>query len=435
MKLSIVEGGLTVLYGTWTSGAVLAGYLLALGASPSQLAMAASIPMLAQVISPFAAWVLSIYPNPRGLCTWAAFVGRSVFIIPAILPFFIPYGETPSEAAINYVLLLIAVSSLFNAAIGAVWVTWMGAVVPPKERGHYFGKRNGIHALIGLVASLIGGVLLDKVFTPLNHTIIFIFATASAYFATRLFKIHWQPASLGRQMKLVDTFTVPLRDANFRRFLVFSLYWQFAVFTGAVFVFPFFISHLDLTYTQIAIYQAIAAITTLVLGPIWGRLADKVGNKAVLTVSMSIAAVILPGCWLIARPGDPTMAWISGFVDGLAWSAINAAIFNLALSTAEPGQRSAYIGMHMMAVGIAGFIGGALAGPVLEAIKSYDLHIWGYHWSGYHWIFTISIILRIGALFLLRRVTESQSWRTRDLLRLMVSRQAQMWKGAGFFWR
>jgi MFS family permease len=212
--------------------------------------------------------------------------------------------------------------------------------------------------------------------------------------------------------------------------LAFAVYWQFAVFTGAVFVYPYFISHLELSYTQIAIYQAIAAITTLVCGPLWGRVADMAGNRSVLSIATFTAGTAMIGCWLLATPGHPEMVWLSGVFDGFAWSAINAAVINLALATAEPSQRTAYIGMYSLATGIAGFMGGMLAGPLLEFFTLLQFTLFGFHWSEFHWLFLISGILRSTAFLFVKRVRESRSWSTRVLLRHLVGM-----KSSGFGWR
>ena len=52
MRLSLIEGGLVQVFLNWTSGSVIIGYLLSLGASPTHIALVGSVPFLAQVASP-----------------------------------------------------------------------------------------------------------------------------------------------------------------------------------------------------------------------------------------------------------------------------------------------------------------------------------------------------------------------------------------------
>ncbi|MBI1290455.1 MFS transporter [bacterium] len=432
MRLSIWEGSATVFYLNWTTGAVLVGYLLYLGATPVQLAMASSIPALAQAISPIAAWIYSHYPSPRKLVTVGGVLARCIWILPALLPFFITAtaAEPTEGSAASLVLWLIAFSSIFGAAIGTIWTSWMGSVVPSERRGRYFGLRNGIHAVVGLCANLLAGVILDALARPYNYQALFFGAFVAACIALSTFPRHYEPVLPRQPRNLRDTFIVPLRDRNFRRFLGFAFYWQFAVFIGSVFVYPYLIGHLKLTYTQIAIYQAIAAVTTLVCGPIWGRIADMAGNRSILSVTTVLAGYVMIGCWMLASPGNPEMVYISGFVDGLAWSAINAAIFNLALATAEPVNRISYIGAYSMVTGIAGFLGGTLAGPILELAAKFEFTVSGFQWSAFHWLFLISATLRSCAFLFVKGVRETRSWSTRTLLRHLVGM-----KSSGFGWR
>lgn len=432
MRLSIWEGAFTMLFLNWTTGPVLAGYLLYFGASPQQIAMAASIPALAQIISPLAAWIYSYFPRPRLLVTVGAGIARGMWISPIFLPLILSNADAgvANPTAVNWVLGLVGLSSIIGAGLGTLWTSWMGAVVPTERRGRYFGLRNGILAVVGLTGNLAAGMILDQVAQPTNYKLVFFLGFVFAMIACATFPFHYEPHSQPRPMRLRDTIAVPLRDRNFRRFLGFAMYWNFAVFTGSVFVYPYFIHHLQLTYTQIAIYQAIAAITTLVCAPLWGRVADKAGNRAVLSVNTFLAGSLMVWCWIFATPGNPTMVWISGVIDGIAWSAIGASIFNLALTTAEPSNRTSYIAVYSMTTGLVAFVGGSLGGLLMLLYEHIEFTVGDFRWSAYHWLFLTTSILRSSAFLLVKGVRETHSWGTRHLLRHLIGM-----KTSGFGWR
>src|SRR5690606_41436865 len=81
--------------------------------------------------------------------------------------------------------------------------------------------------------------------------------------------------------------------------------------------------------------------------------------------------------------------------------------------------------------GVAGFVGGALSGPLLGWFSSWEAPRFAPDWSGYHTLFAVSAVGRVLAWVLLRPVQEAHAWRTRDLLR--SARTA--WKGMGLPWR
>jgi len=51
MRLSILEGSFAMFFINWTSGSVLTGYALHLGATPTALGLIASVPLLGQAIT------------------------------------------------------------------------------------------------------------------------------------------------------------------------------------------------------------------------------------------------------------------------------------------------------------------------------------------------------------------------------------------------
>lgn len=426
MWVSLYEGALTTVYLNWTSGAVLTGYMLYLGATSMQLAMVASIPLLAQISSPFAAWLQMRVPHPKALTVILATLGRALWLLPVLIPLMRLDGVNIPLL----ILLMVSFSSVFQSSAGTIWTVWMGDIIPEKVRGRYFGIRNGILAIVGLCASLSVGLFLDKFAAPFSYQVVIFTALLFAGGGIYLYSHQHEPRKHHMKLELGQIFGTPLRDRNFRRFIQYVTFWQFSVLIAAVFIYPYFISHLKLGFTQIAIYQAIAAVTTLVFSSRWGALADRFGNKAVLMVSTLFASALLPLCWLLAVPGDPTMIYISGFIDGLGWSAINPAIFNLSLASAPKDTRVAYIGTLTLFTGIAGFLGGLIAAPMLDMFRHAEFVISGITWSAYHWVFLVSAILRTAAILLIRPIKETHSWRARDLIRAALANRL-----VGFFWR
>ncbi|CAN5250928.1 MFS transporter [soil metagenome] len=433
LRISIYEGCATQIYLNWTTNAVLAGFLTYMGATPSQLAMASGIPQLAQCVAPLAAWLQARYPHRRAICTSAGFLSRTVWIIPAIAPMLVGPKEAADllwDHAAAYLLGVIAFSSVFASIVTPVWTAWMGDVVPQNRRGRYFGLRSGILAVAGMAANICAGMALDEIARPWNYQVFLIGAVIFAGVGLNLYRKQYEPRPHVHRTSLLESIRIPLRDHNFRRFLMFSTYWQASVMIGAVFVFPYFITTWKLTYTQIGIYQAVYAIMTLLFGPLWGKIADHAGNRAVLSITTLIAGSLLPMTWILGTPGDPTMLWVSAVVDAFAWSAINPAVFNLSLATAPPKQRMSYLGVLAACTGIAGFAGASIAGPLLEFCKDYEFSVSGWHWTGYQWIFLISACFRSCAFFFVLPVQEAKAWRTRDLLRALMP-----WNISGFPWK
>lgn len=426
-RLSFFEGGLTQVFLTWTSGSILTGYMLYLGAGPSILAATASLPMLVQVILPVAVWLALSMGSRRRFMIVTATVGRGLWAGALVVPLL----PIPSDAKPLVMLAILFLSSLFQTMVGPAWVSLMSDVVPEVERGRYFGLRNGTMGVVGTAAALLASLYLDHAPHPLGFQIVFGIGLVFALAGIRLYRKHAEPELVPRSVSLAQVVRIPLADAGFRRFMLFTVYWNAAVMVAAPFVIPYFFEHLGLTFTQLAIWSSLSAVTTLVSAPLWGRIADRIGHKHVLALTTFFAGTVNPACWILAVPGDLTFVWISGLMDALSWGGIHTAMFNLSIGAAPSRDRMAYLAVLGVAAGLAGFLAATLAGPLLTVLLPHDAWLGSFHWTGYHWLFLISALLRMVAWIGLRHVPEQRAWTTRDLRQFLWNRYVlrMPWKG------
>ncbi len=427
MRLSLAEGGLVQVFLNWTSGSVLVGYLLSLGAAPWHIALVGSVPFLAQVASPLGAFAAEVLGRRRGLSAAIATASRLLWLAAVFVPQAVPPALAPSV-----LVAVVFLAGCFQAANGTVWTAWMGDVVPEDRRGRYFGLRTGVLGVVGMLANLAAGAFLDAVRAPLSFQVVIVVGVACALVGVLLLLLHHDPPTEKAEVRLGELLGRPFREPNFRRFMRFAVYWQFMVMLGAPFVLPYFLDELGMTFTQVATWSSIAALTSLGSTVLWGRVADASGNKAVLAIGTFLAGAMLPANWILAGlTGDLRFIWVSAFFDAIAWGAITPAIFNLALVSAPRAGRVSFVAAFSLVTGVSGFVGGALSGPLLGWFSGWgDLGV-APGWSGYHTLFAVSAVGRVFAWVLLRPVTEARAWRTRDLLR--SARTA--WKGVGLPWR
>jgi MFS family permease len=245
----------------------------------------------------------------------------------------------------------------------------------------------------------------------------FIVAVVFAVIGIFFYTLHYEPKTVHRRVSLFQMMAQPLRDPNFRRFMLFAVYWNASVMLASPFVIPYFFEHLHMTFTQIAIWSAISSIFALFISPLWGKVADRVGHKTVLVITTFLAGSIHPLCWMLATPGHLFFIWVSGVVDAIAWGGANPAMFNLGVASTRKEDRMAYLAVLGTVTGLVGCLSGMLSAPMLKTLLPHQHTIWGFEWTGYHSLFAISALFRMQAWRLLTNVHEAHAWRARDVFR------------------
>ncbi len=422
LLLSLIEGSFTQVFLVWTSGSVLAGLMLHFGATPRQLAAVVSIPLLMQMLNPVSSWLVASISSRKQFMIISGFLGRMIWLVPVLLPL---TGVDPARLPMA-MFGVVCFSAFFQSGLGPAWASLMADVVPDSSRGRYFGFRNGLMGIVGTVSGLAAGWFLDHMTAPASFQMVLLVAVVFAMIGIRLYSFHYEPRLPKPESSLLRTVLDPFHDANFRRFLWFSVYWNASVMLAAPFVIPYFLTVLGMSFTQLAIWSAIASVATLVIGSWWGRIADRVGHKQVLKVTTFIAGTAHPACWMLATPGNLSFIWISGVMDALSWGGINAAMFNLSVVTAPRQKRMMYLAVIGVVSGITGFCAGIFSGWLLEFLLRHEGHVGSFHWTGYHSLFAISAFFRMQAWWLLGPVQEARSVPAREILRWLWLRTCSL---------
>ena len=87
----------------------------------------------------------------------------------------------------------------------------------------------------------------------------------------------------------------PLRDGNFLRLTRFLVIWNFALNM----VVPFFAVHmltrLEFSLTTVIGFAILSQVASVLFIRVWGAMADRVGSKAVLSLSASLYLLVILG--------------------------------------------------------------------------------------------------------------------------------------------
>lgn len=384
LKLSIWEGVLAILFLNWSTGVIVTGYALALGASPQALALLGALPFLAQLLTPLA---LSLRGSRKALAVRLNFLARMLFL-PAALAALLPEG-----LRVPTLLLFAGLSQLLAAPVGVLWLSWMADLVAEERRGRYFGFRNALLGLVGTLGNLMGGMVADRLPPPLGYQAVLLLGVGAGLLSVLLLRLQSEPSE-SPAPPARKALGIAWQDLAYRRYLGLVFLWYGAVMVGGPYVIPYFVQVGGLSMTEVGLWTVISASSGLLFGPMWGRMADREGHKAVLFRTGMVAA-LMPLLWLSGSRAFPWPIWLSAIADALAWSGLGTALANAALAHAPKEARNGYLVLFWLALGLGGLLGSLLAGSAASL---------GLGPSPYHFPILLSLGLRLGVALRLRRL-------------------------------
>jgi predicted MFS family arabinose efflux permease len=211
-----------------------------------------------------------------------------------------------------------------------------------------------------------------------------------------------------------------LKEGNFKKFLIFALIWSFSVYFASPFFTLYFLRELHFSYGFVATLGMISAFADLTGIRLWGRISDKVKNKAVIQLS-SWVATFLPLAWALVRPGDIVMPILLHLIGGGFWAGINLCTNNLLLRISPQRNRSLYLSVYNIAGGIGAATGPIAAGLVLISVREVTVPWVPWEILPLHIIFLISTVFRIMSRLLLNSVKEPGEMPAGQLVRILRS--------------
>jgi len=438
LRMSVWEGGFSTVWGALTGGAFLTGFALSLHANSFAIGLLTAIPTFAGLVQ-----VLSSYSGERlktrkPLAGGSALIGRMLFLPILLLPIFIHVG-----AIIPFLFLFTASYVLLNISVPA-WTSWMTDLVPADYRGRYFGRRNMILGVVGMVISLPAAWFLDYTtkqhhWANLGFGTLFGVAVVAALAAYACIQRQPEPPKTQAGTAQDDAgvaaavayFKAPFADPNFRRLMIFNTLFG----TGQFFAAPFFtvyaIQVLKLNYVWLTIYATLTSISTLASMPLWGYLGDKFGNKPLLAIGVW-GVFTLPIAWMWTSPQHGALTALLlveiNLIGGMFWAGVALTQFNLLIGFSPTGKTSIYVATMASVTGLAGGLAPMLGGVTMNALQNWHADAIGLHLANYHVTFLISALLRVAALPFLASVVDARAIETRAVLKQLGQARPRSWK-------
>jgi MFS family permease len=316
---------------------------------------------------------------------------------------------------------IIAVLLVHNSLIhlgDPLWFSWMSDLVPEQGFSENWGRRQRFITVGGIVAQ-VGiafwfGYYEDHGQVIPGFIILGLFGIVLGIIDIFLFSLvpeppHQREDSLPLRQALAE----PFRSREYRPFLVYQIYWQFAVMLAAPFFHVYLIKQLGYSGRTVQLMLVMHGVGMALGSRLWGRVCDSHGFRPVLqfvTICKFIVPltyVILPPVTAIAIPLFTIMFVFDGFLN----AAGGLATKGFALRCTPRRNRAMYVAAAaFVSLGLAGGLAALLAGSVIEPItRLASCHVGPYTFGGYHLVFAMSCLLRLGGFALVSRLHEPDS--------------------------
>lgn len=382
----------------------LSAFALFLKASAQEVAWLASVPPLigswAQLLS---AWLARRGVHRKRLIVGGALAQALLWIPIALLPLGLEHH------AVGALIVCVVAYHAAGNLIAPQWNSLMGDLVPERRRGRYFARRTRYATVASTLALAGAGVLLHWL-DGVGHTLagyvaLFGIAVAARLVSASYLARMYDPgeAHAGHGPGFISDLGVRVRALLGSDFLRFSL--SIAAMQGAVAIAaPMFAVHmlrdLQFSYLQFMANTASSVLVQIIMLNAWGRIADRLGNRAVF-VTTGWVIPLVPLLWIL-HDGFWYLCAVQ-MLSGLCWAGFSLSSANF-LYDLRPGRPLAsYLALHAVlgatAVFAGAMLGGALAEHLPQALALGPLSVhWAYPLYG---VMAVSALARVAAMGLL----------------------------------
>ncbi|MBS0204649.1 MAG: MFS transporter [Planctomycetes bacterium] len=415
----IIAGCLAAAYTQLTTSPATIRYARSIGATEFHIGILGAFPTLMLFMQFVSGVVVNHLHFRRRLWFWTAMAHRLLLLPTALGPFLIPGMSTQF-----WVLMLLATTALNQALLhfsSPLWLSWMGDYLPHQGLNQYWGSRQfwmQITAASSLAAAAFL-VLKSGLDIEAGYAVLICLGTLCGVIDLLLFyRIAEPPVTRAPSPRLRQVLGAPFRNKDFRRYIRFMCYWNFAAMAGAPFISLYLMEVVGMDLFRVLLLWTISWVGGAMFSRTLGRWADHYGSRPVLVVCVASKSANMLA--LLFVPHNPVLAfWILApifMLDAAQNAGILIANNGFMIKHSPSENRTMYIAATQAVAGIVGGVTSIAAGWVMTQLAGRMLQIGSWTMGHFQMMFAASILLRWLALILVQTVREPKSHRTMTLV-------------------
>jgi MFS family permease len=387
LRLILYDALASEAMGTLTTGVFLVGFAVALGAGNFAIGVLAAVPFCAQLLQIPAVLMVERWRARRDICVFSTVVGRTFLLGAAAAPFI------GGSFAMLTLIVSLAIYQAMAAIAGCAWNSWMRDLVPSTQFGRFFGRRTAATTTLSVAMAFVGGALIDAwtryvpAHAVFGYSLLFLLSATIGYVGVYLLRItpDRPMVPVEKTMPPLVLLFAPLREANFRRLIIFLSSWNFAANLAAPFFTVYMLKSLGYSMTTILALTIASQLSNLAALGLWGVLIDRFSNKAVLEITVPLFLVCTLAWTMTGIPWiEPMTLYLLVVIHmlmGVATAGVGLASGNIAMKLSPVGQATAYLAANSVISAVFAASAPILGGLFADFFAAHQLTL-AFTWTG-----------------------------------------------------
>jgi hypothetical protein len=423
-KRAIILGGcLATAYTQLTTSPATVEYARSLGASELHIGILGALPTGMLFMQFLAAVIVNHLRYRRWVWFTVSVVQRMIYLPVALGPWLWP--DVVDATWLFGLILLTAGNHGLLHFCSPLWLSWMGDYLPPNGLNRFWGSRQ-LWMQWAAAASLFAAALfLVKSGIEIRPAFAVMLCVASlaglADICLFLF-VEEPPVAAVPQPTLRTVFAAPFQDGDFRTFIRFTCFWNFAAMLGAPFISLFLLSYVRMELFQVLMLWTLSWVGGAVFARRLGDWTETYGHRPVLILCTALKSTNMLA--FLLTPRDPQLAfWLlvpAFMLDAMLNTGIAIASNGFMLKNSPAHNRTMFIAAGTALAGMIGCATSIGSGGLLTATESCSL-AWGDSLYGnFHLVFALSFVMRLIAIEFARRIREPHAASTPEVVMQLI---------------
>lgn len=413
------------------SAGFLSAFALILGATNFQIGILTAVPFVVQPLQIVTVVMVERLRRRKMIAVAAYFVSFSSWIPIALIPFVL---DVPSALAVSILLLFTASRGMSNAFLNPTWMGWLRDIAPKDNMGNFFANRLRTATIAAAISGLTAAIFVDywKRTVPENEVVFgysiamlvgsMVMGWSAVVFMARIPepKMVFPTNSRPSMIRILAT---PFADKEFRHLINFLGFWHFASYLAVPFLGIYMLTVLEMPVSMVVGLGVLSQATNVLFLQVWGPMVDRLGSKAVLSVSSSLYLLSILG-WVFTTMPDkytltvPLVIALHAFI-GIASAGINIATTTIRMKLAPQSQTTSYLTAASLATNLGAGVSPLLGGLFADFFSVRHFKV-SFEWvdpshtvdfpalflTGFDFLFVVAFIVGLFTLNSLARVRE-----------------------------